>query len=185
MNIKENVKNILKFKEAVRIDLSLRLMSSLVRFKAMKQFNQLICPVSSERVDENRVRMTAFGMILLMGVYFVTGNPLFSALAGLDFFVRAFTKLPYSPISWLAYQIVKRMGTQPVWIDKAPKMFAARIGLLLTLITTAAAMMGWSLTAYIAGSTLVLFAFLECGLNFCAGCWVYTYVVFPLVRRGE
>ena len=151
----------------------------------MKQFNQLICPVSSERIDENRVRMTAFGVIILMGVYFATGNALFSALATLDFFVRAFTKLPYSPISWLANQIVKRMGTQPVWIDKGPKIFAARIGLLLTFITTAAAMLGWSLTAYIAGSTLVLFAFLECGLNFCAGCWVYTYVVYPLVRRGE
>ena len=151
----------------------------------MKQFNQLICPISPERVDENRVRATAFGVIILMGVYFVTGNPLFSAFAALDFFVRAFTKLPYSPISWLAYLFVKRMGTQPVWIDKAPKMFAARIGLLLTLITTAAAMLGWSLIAYVAGSTLVIFAFLECGLNFCAGCWVYTYVVYPLVRRGE
>jgi hypothetical protein len=44
------------------------------------------------------------------------------------------------------------------------------------------ALLGWSLFAYISGSTLVLFAFLECGLNFCAGCWVYTYVVYPLVR---
>ena len=151
----------------------------------MKQFNQLICPVSSERVDENRVRVTALGVILLMGAYFATGNALFTTFAALDFYIRAFTKLPYSPISWLANLFVKRMGTQPVWIDKAPKMFAARIGLMLTLITTAAAMLGWSLTAYLAGSTLVVFAFLECGLNFCAGCWVYTYVVFPLVRRGE
>jgi hypothetical protein len=77
------------------------------------------------------------------------------------------------------------MGTQPIWIDKAPKIFAARIGLLLSLITAAAAFLGWSLAAHIAGSTLIVFAFLECGLNFCAGCWVYTYVVYPLVRRGE
>ncbi|TFH27335.1 MAG: DUF4395 domain-containing protein [Bacteroidia bacterium] len=151
----------------------------------MKQFNQLICPVSPERVDENRVRATAFGVIILMGVYFATGNPLFPALAALDFYIRAFTRLPYSPVSWLAKLFVEAMGTQPVWIDKAPKIFAARIGLLLTIITTAAAMLDWSLTAYLAGSTLVIFAFLECGLNFCAGCWVYTNVVYPLVRRGE
>jgi hypothetical protein len=107
------------------------------------------------------------------------------ALVALDFYIRAFTKLPYSPISWLAMHFVKRMGTHPIWIDKAPKIFAARVGLLLALIAMAAAFLGWSLTSYIAGSTLVIFAFLECGLNFCAGCWVYTYVVYPLVRRGE
>lgn len=151
----------------------------------MKQLNNLICPVSSERVDENRVRVTALGVILLMGAYFATGNALFPALAAADFYLRAFTKLPHSPIGWMAKQFVKRMGTRPVWIDKAPKIFAARIGLLLTVITTAAAMLGWSLAAYLTGSTLVLFAFLECGLNFCAGCWIYTYVVYPLVGKGN
>lgn len=151
----------------------------------MKLFNQLICPVSPERIDENRVRATAMEVILMMGAYFWTGWILFPALVALDFYIRAFTKLPYSPLSWLARHFVDRMGTRPIWIDKAPKIFAARIGFLLTLITTAAAFLGWSLVAYLAGSTLVVFAFLECGLNFCAGCWVYTYVVFPLVRRGE
>ncbi len=151
----------------------------------MKHFSKLICPVSPERVDENRVRVTALGVILMMGLFFITGNVIFPILLALDFYLRAFTSLPYSPISWLANLFVKQIGTQPVMIDKAPKIFAARIGLLLTLITSAAAMLGWSMFAYIAGSTLVLFAFLECGLNFCAGCWVYTYVVFPLVRNNE
>jgi hypothetical protein len=185
MNIQENVKIVLKFSGAVSIDLFLRLIGGRERFTAMKQFNQLICPVSPERVDENRVRVTALGVILMMGAYFWTGMVIFPALVALDFYIRAFTRLPYSPISWLASLFVKQMGTQPVWIDKAPKIFAARIGLLLTLVTSAAAFLGWSLTAYLAGSTLVVFAFLECGLNFCAGCWLYTFVVYPLVRKGE
>ncbi len=36
----------------------------------MAKFNQLVCPVSTERVDENRVRTTAFGMLTLMGLVF-------------------------------------------------------------------------------------------------------------------
>lgn len=47
------------------------------------------------------------------------------------------------------------MGTHPVLIDKAPKVFAARIGLLLTLITTLGALLSWSLMAYLSGSLLV------------------------------
>lgn len=149
----------------------------------MIQFKQMICPISAERIDENRVRVTALGVIFTMGGYFLTGNTIFPALLVVDFFIRAFTKLTYSPLSWLAQLFVKSFGTRPVWIPKAPKVFAARIGFLLTFIITVAALLELPFLAYVVSTTLVLFAFLECGLNFCAGCWIYTYVVYPLVRK--
>jgi len=149
----------------------------------MAKINQLVCPISSERVDENRVRATAFGMLTLMGLFFMTSNPIFPAILMIDFYIRAFTRMKYSPVSFLAHLFVKSIGVEPIWIDKAPKMFAARVGFLLTTLTLGAALLNLPLLAVITGSTLVLFSFLECGLNFCAGCWVYTFVVFPLVRR--
>ena len=149
----------------------------------MKLFTELICPVSAERVDENRVRVTALGVVLTMGAFFVTGNTLFPALLAIDFFIRAFTRLPYSPLSWIGHTIVKSIGAKPVLIDKAPKVFAARIGFLLTVIITVASLLNLALLTYIVGATLVLFAFLECGLNFCMGCWVYTVIVYPLVKK--
>ena len=160
-------------------------MVDYIKFKDMKLVTQLICPVSEERVDENRVRVTALGVVFTMGAYFVTGSPLFPALLVVDFIIRAFTRLNYSPLSYVAHHFVKVIGTQPVLIDKAPKVFAARIGLILTSITTMGALLQWPLLAYISGSVLVLFAFLECGLNFCMGCWLYTFVVYPLVRKNQ
>lgn len=151
----------------------------------MAKFNQLLCPVSAERVDENRVRATAFGVLIIMGTFFITNHPVFPAMLVVDFYIRAFTKLKYSPLSWMASLLVRILGTKPVMIDKAPKIFAARIGLLLTFLTTAAALLGLTLLATIVGATLVLFSFLECGLNFCAGCWVYTYLVYPLVNKDR
>lgn len=151
----------------------------------MAKINQLICPISTERVDENKVRATALGVVLILGLFMITGNFLFPAYLVLDFYIRAFTKLKFSPLSWISHQVVKGLGTNSIWIDKAPKVFAARIGLLLSLITAAASVTGFELLSYVVGSTLVLFAFLECGLNFCAGCWVYTYLVYPLVRKNQ
>ncbi len=148
----------------------------------MNHFSRVICPVSPERVDENKVRVTALGVILLTGAFFITGHVIFPAILVLDFFIRAATRLPNSPVSWLAQLFVRAMGTSPVWIDKAPKMFAARVGLLLSVAMLAGGAFGFPLMVYIVGTTLVAFAFLECGLNFCAGCWLYTYVVYPLVR---
>lgn len=151
----------------------------------MKIVRELLCPVSPERVDENRVRITALGVVATMGAFFIAGNALFPALLVVDFFIRAFTRLKYSPLSYLAHLLVKLMGTQTVLIDKAPKIFAARVGLLFTFVTTLGALLGWPLLAYFSGSVLVLFAFLECGLNFCMGCWVYTFVVYPRVRNNQ
>ena len=115
----------------------------------------------------------------------ITGHALFPALLVVDYFIRAFTRLPYSPLSYLAHVFIKGVGIKPVLIDKAPKVFAARLGLLLTLITTLGALLGWPLLAYISGSLLVLFSFLECGLNFCMGCWIYSYMVYSLVRKNQ
>jgi hypothetical protein len=150
----------------------------------MKQFANIICPVSPERVDENRVRVTALEVVLIMGIFFMTGSALVPALLALDFFVRAFTKLSYSPLSYLAHRFVKLIGATEIPIDKAPKVFAARIGFILTAVSTIGALLGLTSLAYISASTLVFFAFLECGLNFCMGCWLYTYVVYPLVRKN-
>ena len=149
----------------------------------MLRFKQMICPVSTERVDENRVRATAFGVVITMGLFLMTGLWIFPAFLGIDFFIRAYTSSPFSPLSWLGSRMVRLLGVVPVWIDKAPKVFAARIGFLFSLLALAGALLGLDLLAYISGATLVLFAFLECGLNFCMGCWVYTYVVYPLVRK--
>lgn len=151
----------------------------------MIQLKQLICPVSPERVDENRVRATALGVVLLLGVFLVTGTVLIPALLMVDFFIRAFTKLKFSPLSYLAHHFVKMMGTQEILIPRAPKVFAARIGFLFISLTTLGALLNWPNLVYVSGSTLILFAFLECGLNFCMGCWVYSLVVYPLFRKNE
>ena len=149
----------------------------------MNIFKQLICPVSGERVNENAVRITALLVVLLMGIYFITGYLVIPAFVAVDFYIRAFTKLKYSPLSWLSNQVIEMVGGKTVWIDKGPKIFAARIGFLLTLTTALLGFLGFSILSISIGSVLVVFAFLECGLNFCAGCWVYTYVVDPLVKK--
>ena len=149
----------------------------------MKLFTELICPVSPERVDENRVRVTALGVVLSMGGFFITGHVLFPAILVVDFYIRGFTQLTFSPLSYLASLFVRLMDARPVLIDKAPKVFAARIGFILTFVATLGALLDWPYLAYVSGSVLVLFAFLECGLNFCMGCWVYTFVVYPRVRK--
>ena len=150
----------------------------------MIRFRQLVCPVSSEHVDENIVRATALLVIFTMGAFLLTGQVIFPVLLTMDFFIRAFTRLKYSPLSWLGRLFVRMVGTGPVLIDKAPKIFAARAGFMLSSLTAVFALLGLPVAAGVTGATLVMFAFMECVLNFCAGCWIFTYVVVPLAKRN-
>ncbi len=142
----------------------------------------LICPVSPQKVDENIVRFTALWVVLFTGITILFPNFFIPAYLVLDFYLRSFTKARYSPLSWISMYIVKSLKLKPHLIDKAPKIFAARMGFSLSVLMTLAALLNFNIALISIGAVLMLFAFLECGINFCAGCWVYTYIVLPLYK---
>jgi len=144
--------------------------------------NKLICPVSPHRVDENIVRFTALWVVLLSGLTVLYPNFYIPLYLAVDFSLRAFTKARFSPLSWVSHQFIDLLKLQPILIDKAPKIFAARIGLSLTLLMSVSALLGLDIILISISSILMFFAFLECGINFCTGCWVYTYIVLPIYK---
>jgi hypothetical protein len=144
--------------------------------------NNLICPISTEKANENVVRITASWVILLTALFIAFPNPFIPIYLVFDFYIRAFTKIKYSPLSWASAGIARSLKLTPIMIDKAPKIFAARVGLLFSIFMFALTILSFPVAATTTASVLILFAFLECGLNFCAGCWVYTFVVLPLYR---
>jgi len=140
----------------------------------------LVCPISSQRISRHVVRLTGFMVATMITFYLLTGNIAFIIAILLDYTIRAFTNLPYSPLSWITMQIVRQMNWQPQMIDKAPKIFAARVGWLFAL-TTAVLYFIYPPASYLVGTALMGFALLESVFNVCVGCIVYTYPVFPLM----
>lgn len=93
----------------------------------------LICPVSPLRVKRSVVRIIGFMMESMIAIYALTGNIYFVAVIVLDYFIRVFIPLSHSPFSWLADQVATLMRLPANRIDKAPKIFAARVGFLFAL----------------------------------------------------
>jgi len=90
----------------------------------------LLCPISPLRVGETTARLTGLLAAALIGVYALTGaGPIMLALA-IDYGVRAGSRWRHSPLSWLAARLVGALRLPNRPIDKAPKMFAARVGML-------------------------------------------------------
>jgi hypothetical protein len=139
----------------------------------------LVCPVSALRIDETTARVTGFMMATMISLYAYTGMIYFVMAIAIDYFIRAFTNLKHSPFSWFASQVVRIFGWPEVKIDKAPKIFAARVGFLFSLAGVVLYYIHPT-SSLVVSLLLMAFALLESILNLCVGCLVYTHIVLPI-----
>lgn len=145
--------------------------------------NDLSCPVSADRVDENATRIVAAIVIVVTVTALYSGFYWLSLLLAADFGLRAFTQGNYSLLKNAAKFAVTQLALPPKPVDAAPKKFAAGVGLAFALAIGIAQFFGFTYTAYGIGSVLLLCAFLESAFAYCVGCVVYTYLVLPVLNR--
>ena len=143
---------------------------------------QLVCPISNEYVNERITRLNALFTILLVFAGFIVNSALFPLFLMMDFYIRGFTKSKFSPVSFTSLSLanILRLNERP--IAKAPKIFAARLGFLMTLIISALFIFDLKTAALTVAGMLVFFASLEFIFGVCMGCIFYTYVVLPFFK---
>jgi hypothetical protein len=148
----------------------------------MNKMKHILCPISNERINEHVTRINALFGILLLVTGFLTNSVLFLLFLMADFYIRAFTKLKFSPISYASQWLTNTLNLGEKSIDKAPKIFAARIGFLMTLVITVLFLLDFVTASFIFGGILVFFATLEFALAICMGCIMYTHLILPFYK---
>lgn len=143
----------------------------------------LICPVSDEKIPEHLPRVIASLNLFLLAAY--AWNPHYGILIFLsaDFLIRGFGSPRYSLIHHAAVNLSSLLKLRSKSIDKAPKLFAARLGGLLMVLSLLL-----NLSEYIPASVVIVWLIaalssLECIFGFCVGCYVYQYLVFPFYQK--
>lgn len=149
----------------------------------MKMMKQLICPISNEYVNERVTRINALLAILLTATAFLFNSVIFLIFLTADFYTRAFTDAKYSPISYLSHRMVNALNLNKKETDKGPKIFAARMGFIMSLAITVLMILQLNNAAFAVGGILMFFASLEFALAICMGCIIYTYLVLPFYKQ--
>lgn len=145
--------------------------------------NNLDCPVDFVPINENRARMVAFLVLLLVVSCFVTVSWLIAAFLLADFTLRSFYLNQFSPLGIIAGLLVKLFNITNKPVDRAPKRFAAFVGLSFMVMILLALLTGFINTAKVLLIVIIIFAALESLAGFCAGCYVYTYLKrFGLIK---
>lgn len=146
-------------------------------------FKSLICPISNEKIDSFVSQITIFFSVILVVIFIITRNPVFLYFATLDYCIRAFTNGKLSPLKFIATLIIKIFKWKPKMIDKAPKVFASRLGFLCLLSSSILINVDLSIASVvIAGIATSLFLLDAVGI-ICVGCIIYHHIVFPLCRK--
>lgn len=144
----------------------------------------IICPVSNEKVNENQPRITAFFVVSLFTAYLLSGFLPFVIFLAYDFLVRGFNQSQYSLIAAIAKPLSSRFFSNGKLIDKAPKLFAARLGGIMSLLIIIAHMAGFPYIAAGVSVIITVLATAECVFNFCLGCYIYSWLVLPFYSRS-
>lgn len=143
----------------------------------------LVCPISDQRVNEQVTRLNAMFAIGTVVLAFVLNSVILFVFLMADFFIRAFTEMKFSPISFASHYLSNALNLPIKMIDKAPKIFAARLGLVMTSVITGLFIFELKVASVIVASILVFFASLEFFFAICVGCMIYTYLILPFYKK--
>ena len=132
------------------------------------------CPVDFIKINENKARLIAFFVLALTLVYLKTGFWLIMAFLLMDFVLRATNLGRYSLLGFISDAVIKQLKIKPKPVDRAPKRFAAMIGVLFTIAILASSVLQLHVVVFSLAAVLSIFACLESFFAFCAGCYVYS-----------
>jgi hypothetical protein len=147
-------------------------------------FSKVICPISSARIDSHVSRLTVFINVLFMGYFLFTLEPLAVYIVALDYGIRALGHNRYSPICFIASLLINVLGIKPKMIDKAPKIFASRLGFICAILGAVFITFGMPVPAIFAIGFFALLATLDAVFDQCVGCMIYNYIVLPFYHKA-
>ena len=137
-----------------------------------------VCPITNRNIDEHVARVNGVFTVILVLLFIVLqwwGGLVFLAI---DFTIRGFVDSKYSVMCWISRRMLKLAKISPRLINAGPKIFAAQVGLVLSLVSLVAFFSGCGILCLALAGILGFFSFLESAFGYCVACKLY-----PLFRR--
>jgi hypothetical protein len=166
------------------IEVSNKIGLTIIHRNTILEFmKNLVCPISDQRVNEQVTRFNAMFAIGILVMAFVLNSVILFVFLMADFFIRAFTTIKFSPISFLSHSLNNTLSLPVKLIDKAPKIFAARLGFLMTSAIAGLFIFDLKTASIVVSGILIICASLEFLFAVCAGCIIYTYLILPFYKK--
>jgi hypothetical protein len=148
----------------------------------MNMKSYALCPISDKKINERVARINGAFTVLLLIVSALTISIIPVIFLAADFFLRASDYSKYSLIGISSRGIVTYFGLNTNIINAGPKIFAARLGFILSSLIIILFAFNAYLPAFTLAGVLGLFSFLEATFGICVACEIYPYVYRMLYK---
>lgn len=132
------------------------------------------CPISAELVNAKLTRIYSIITFLSISIYLFTPFKEVIFFSASDFIIRIFVGVKYSPICNLIKLSLKIGNVPSHMVNAGPKRFAAKIGLIFTVLMS----ISYILNLYYFSIILAVISFTAVGLEaiigFCVACYIYS-----------
>jgi len=135
------------------------------------------CPIDGTLINEPTVRVVAslIAINTALGIYFQ--SPFIFLFLAFDFFTRGMNNKQWSLFRYISIKIVTVLNIKEKFIDSGGKIFAAKIGFIISTVLLLASILNGLTVIFYLGVVLVLFSTLESVLAYCVGCKIYTFYI--------
>ena len=134
------------------------------------------CPIDNININEYQARCNAYQVLYIIIAWIIFHKNWIVGLLVIDFILRASIQGKFSLLNQISKIVIKKMGIAFKPVDRAPKRFAAFVGVLFSSSILIFSILDYETLALALATILGLFATLEAVIGFCAGCYVYTFL---------
>jgi hypothetical protein len=142
------------------------------------------CPVSDKKVNSFTIRLNA-GLTSVLLILFLLSNFIIPViLLTIDFMLRAFNGGRFSLLNIISNFITRKFKLSGQFVNAGPKIFAARVGILLSIAILILSIFQFQLLAIAIALIFLVFALLESIAGVCVACKIYPFIYHWLYKSG-
>ena len=134
------------------------------------------CPIGSASIDQTIVRGVAFLVLCSISLFLACGFDFILVYLVFDFFMRGFVSRNLSLFVILVGSYTRFFSCRTEAVNAAPKVFAARIGFIMSLLILLCNVSELQYLVYVLGGFLLLASALESFFSICLGCHIYALI---------
>ena len=132
------------------------------------------CPISPELVNSKLTRIYSFFTFITILVYAYTPFKEIIFITTLDFAIRIFIGIKYSPICSTIKYVLNIGKFKVEMVNAGPKKFAAKIGFLITALMSISYILDFPLSSTILAHISIIAVGAESIFGYCVACKVYS-----------
>ena len=132
------------------------------------------CPISPELVNSKLTRIYSFFTLTTIIIYAYTPYKEIIFISSIDFFIRIFFGVKYSPICIFIRYILNIGNFKTEMVNAGPKKFAAKIGFLITVLMSISYIFNFTTTSLIIAHISIIAVGAEAVFGYCVACKIYS-----------